>query len=214
MVKKKTHDGTEPVNNKHIEASDNKDNNNNEGNANTSLKDETVSDNSGESSDLTKEEKPASADKVVTDDKSYKEKLAVMQDKYLRLSAEFDNYRKRTLREKIELTKYAAEEVLLKILPVMDDFERALSHIEDAKDWPAIKDGIILIYNKFSEFLKQQGIKEIDALNCPFNVELHDAVAKVPVEEEEMKGQNVDVILKGYYLKDKVIRYSKVVVGE
>jgi molecular chaperone GrpE len=103
---------------------------------------------------------------------------------------------------------------MLKILPVMDDFERALSHIEDAKDWPAIKDGIILIYNKFSEFLKQQGIKEIDALNCPFNVELHDAVAKVPVEEEEKKGQNVDVILKGYYLKDKVIRYSKVVVGE
>jgi molecular chaperone GrpE len=137
-----------------------------------------------------------------------------MQDKYLRLSAEFDNYRKRTLREKVELSKYAAEDIILKILPVMDDFERALSHIEDAKDWPAIKDGIILIYNKFSEFLKQQGIKEIDALNCPFNVELHDAVAKVPVEEEEKKGQNVDVILKGYYLKDKVIRYSKVVVGE
>jgi len=214
MVKKKTHDGTEPVNNKHIETSDNKDNNNNEGNINTNLEDETVSDNSGESSDLTKEEKPASADKVVTDDKSYKEKLAVMQDKYLRLSAEFDNYRKRTLREKVELSKYAAEDIMLKILPVMDDFERALSHIEDAKDWPAIKDGIILIYNKFSEFLKQQGIKEIDALNCPFNVELHDAVAKVPVEEEEKKGQNVDVILKGYYLKDKVIRYSKVVVGE
>ncbi len=214
MVKKKTHDETEPVNNKHIETSDNKDNNNSEGNVNNGLEDESASDSSDKSSEMTEEEKAVTSDKVVEDDKSSAEKLAVMQDKYLRLSAEFDNYRKRTLREKIELTKYAAEEMIIKILPVMDDFERALSHIEDAKDCPAIKDGITLIYNKFSEFLKQQGIKEIDALNCPFNFELHDAVAKIPVEEDEKKGKNVDVIQKGYYLQDKVIRHSKVVVGE
>ncbi len=131
-----------------------------------------------------------------------------------RLSAEFDNYRKRTLREKMELSKYAAEDLFLKILPLMDDFDRALSHMETATDCVAMKDGIDLIYNKFSEFLKQNGIKEIEALNIGFDVELHDAIAKVPVQEEEKKGKVVDVVQKGYYIRDKVLRHSKVVVGE
>lgn len=156
----------------------------------------------------------SSPDKVVTQEKTSEEKLAEMQDKYLRLSAEFDNYRKRTLREKIELTKYASENILLDILPVMDDFERAISHLADATDCDSIKKGIDLIYGKFVEFLKQNGIKEIESLNCPFNVDLHDAVAKTPVEGEEKKGRIIDVIQKGYYLQDKVIRHSKVVVGE
>jgi molecular chaperone GrpE len=156
----------------------------------------------------------APPDKVVPPEKSPEEKLAEMQDKYLRLSAEFDNYRKRTLREKIELSKYANENILLDILPVMDDFERAISHMASATDYISMKEGIDLIYGKFVEFLKQNGVREIESLNCSFNVDMHDAVAKAPVEEEEKKGKIVDVIQKGYYLQDKVIRHSKVVVGE
>ncbi len=154
------------------------------------------------------------ADKVVREVRAAEEKLAEMQDKYLRLSAEFDNYRKRTLREKMDLSKYAEENLLLKIIPIMDDFERALQHIDISADFDAMKSGIELIYSKFSEFLKQNGIKEIDAMNNNFNVDLHEAVAKVPVDDNDQKGKIVDVVLKGYYLHDKVLRFSKVVVGE
>ena len=160
------------------------------------------------------EETASPADKVVNETKLAEEKLAEMQDRYIRLSAEFDNYRKRTLREKIELSKYAAEDLMRKIIPIMDDFDRAMAHMESASDSAAIKDGIDLIYNKFSEFLKQNGIREIESLNNNFDVDLHDAVAKMPVQEEEMKGKVVDVVQKGYYLQDKVLRHSKVVVGE
>ena len=126
MVKKKTHDEADAVKDKHIETSENKDNKS-EKEVGTDTKDESVTDKSGKLSDKSAEDKTVTPDKVVAEEKSIEEKLAEMQDKYLRLSAEFDNYRKRTLREKIDLTKYAAEEILLKILPVMDDFERALS---------------------------------------------------------------------------------------
>ncbi len=154
------------------------------------------------------------SDKIIQKERELLEKLAEMQDKYLRLSAEFDNYRRRTLKEKIEITKYAAEDVLLQVLPVMDDFERAIRHIEGAENCSGMKEGIDLIFNKFSEFLKQQGIKEIESLKCDFNVDLHDAVTKIKVDDESLKGKIVEVILKGYYLKDKVIRHSKVVIGE
>ena len=155
-----------------------------------------------------------SPDKVLADVRVIDEKLAEMQDKYLRLSAEFDNYRKRTLREKIELSKYAGENLLLSFLPIMDDFERALKHIDSTTDCTALKDGIDIMYVKFSDFLKQNGIKEIESLNTNFNVDLHEAVAKVPIQEEDKKGKVVDVVLKGYYLQDKVLRFAKVIVGE
>lgn len=154
------------------------------------------------------------SDKIIQKERELLEKLAEMQDKYLRLSAEFDNYRRRTLKEKIEITKYAAEDLLLQVLPVMDDFERAIRHIEGTENCSGMKEGIDLIFNKFSEFLKQQGIKEIESLKCDFNVDLHDAVTKIKVDDESLKGKIVEVILKGYYLKDKVIRHSKVVIGE
>src|SRR5665647_1772743 len=141
-------------------------------------------------------------------------KLTEMQDKYIRLSAEFDNYRKRTLREKMEISKYAGENILIDIIPLMDDFERALKHMDTAGDCAGMKDGIDIIYGKFSEFLKQNGIKEIESMNSDFNVDLHEAVAKTPVDEDEKKGKVVDVLLKGYYLRDKVLRFAKVVVGE
>jgi len=156
----------------------------------------------------------AAADKVVSEVRAIEEKLAELQDKYLRLSAEFDNYRKRTLREKMELSKYAEENILAKVIPFMDDFDRAIQHLDTAADSEAMKNGINLIYMKFSEFLKQNGVAEIESLNSTFDVELHDAVAKAPVEDESKKGKIIDVILKGYFLRDKVLRHAKVVVGE
>ncbi|HBH84943.1 MAG TPA: nucleotide exchange factor GrpE [Bacteroidales bacterium] len=161
-----------------------------------------------------KTEEAQVTDKVEKELKETVAKLAEMQDRYIRLSAEFDNYRKRTLREKIDLSKYAGETLLLNIIPLMDDFERAILHMDEAKDCAAMKSGIDLIYNKFNEFLKQNGVKAIEALNSSFNVDIHEAVAKIPVNEDDMKGKVVDVVLKGYYLQDKVLRFSKVVVGE
>ena len=137
-----------------------------------------------------------------------------INDKYLRLSAEFDNYRKRTLRERIELTKTASESVMLSILPVIDDFERAMHSIETGLDFEATKEGILLIYNKFNEFSKQNGISEIDAVGKVFDTDLHEALTKIPAPTEDLKGKIVQVIQKGYYLNDKVIRFAKVVVGE
>ncbi len=137
-----------------------------------------------------------------------------MRDKYLRLSAEFDNYRKRTLREKSDILKYGSEEVLKDLLPVVDDLERALKVIETATDINAVKDGLSLIVNKFNEFMKSKGVKEIDAVGQELNTDLHEAIAKFPAQEEAQKGKIVDVVQKGYMLNDKVMRFSKVVVGE
>jgi molecular chaperone GrpE len=145
---------------------------------------------------------------------SYEEKIKELTDKYIRLSAEFDNYRKRTLKEKIELTKSAGEELLKNILPIMDDFERGMKTINNASDITAIKQGIDLIYNKFRDFLNQNGVREIDAKNKEFNIDYHEAVTKIPATKKDLKGKVVDVIEKGYTLNDKVIRYSKVVIGE
>lgn len=137
-----------------------------------------------------------------------------MRDKYLRLSAEFDNYRKRTLREKSDILKYGSEEVLKDLLPVVDDLDRALKAIETATDINAVKDGLSLIVNKFNEFLKSKGVKEIDAVGQELNTDLHEAITKFPVQDEAQKGKIVDVVQKGYMLNDKVMRFSKVVVGE
>lgn len=147
-------------------------------------------------------------------EKTDKEKLDELNDRYLRLAAEYDNYRKRTLKEKMELNKSAGSDILVNILPVMDDFERAINHLDQAKDLDAIKEGINLIYGKFTEFLKQRGVKEIEAKEKDFDTDLHEAITKIPAPSEELKGKVVDVVQKGYYLYDKVIRFSKVVVGE
>ncbi|MDY6799626.1 MAG: nucleotide exchange factor GrpE [Bacteroidota bacterium] len=146
--------------------------------------------------------------------KSDKEKIEELNDKYLRLAAEYDNYRRRTLKEKMELAKSAGEDILVNILPVMDDFERGLASIDKAKEVDAIKEGVLLIYNKFKEFLKQHGVKEIEAKEKEFDTDLHEAVTKMPAPSEELKGKVVDVIEKGYLLNEKVIRYAKVVIGE
>jgi len=141
-------------------------------------------------------------------------KYEQINDKYIRLAAEFDNYRKRTLKEKMELTKTAGEDIILNILPVIDNFERAMKAIKIAKEIEPIKEGIDLIYNKFNEFLAQRGVKEIDAIEKELDTDLHDAITKIPAPTENLKGKIVDVVEKGYTLKDKVIRFAKVVVGE
>ncbi len=140
--------------------------------------------------------------------------LAEAKDKHLRLIAEYDNYRKRTLKEKMELSKTAGEKVLIGVLPVIDDFERALQHLDKASDLQAVKDGITLIYNKFISFLLQQGVKEIETVNQDFNADLHNAITKIPAPSDDLKGKILDCVQKGYILEDKVIRYPQVVVGE
>lgn len=141
-------------------------------------------------------------------------KLQEINDKYVRLSAEFDNYRKRTLKEKMDLTKSAGEKILINILPVMDNFERALQSIDAAKDIDAIKEGVHLIYNNFKEFITQNGVKEIEAVNQVFDTDIHEAITKIPAPTKKLKGKVVDCVEKGYFLNDKVIRFAKVVIGE
>jgi molecular chaperone GrpE len=145
---------------------------------------------------------------------SLQKELQEAQDKYIRLAAEFDNYRKRTLREKMELIQNAGESLLKDILPLVDDFERGLEVAAKAENMDAVITGMNLIYNKMQDFLTNHGIKEIDALNGNFDTDWHEAVTNIPAPSDDMKGKIVDVIQKGYTLNDKIIRYSKVVVGE
>jgi len=142
------------------------------------------------------------------------EKLAELQDRYLRLSAEYDNFRKRTLKEKIELQKSANEGLLVALLTVADDFDRALQSVEEATDVEALKEGLHLISGKFNGFLQQQGVKEMEAEKKEFDTDLHEAITKIPAPSKKLKGKVVDVIQKGYYLNDRVLRYAKVVIGE
>ncbi len=145
---------------------------------------------------------------------STEEQLAALQDKYIRLAADFDNYRKRMLKERMELVKTAGEDVLVSFLPILDDVERAMKSIRESQDLEAVKTGVELIYSKLKDFLTQKGIKEIDALNQPFNTDFHEAITQIPVDDQDKKGKVVDVVQKGYTLHDKVVRFPKVVVGE
>jgi len=164
----------------------------------------------GKKSDKKKAPKEKSAEQI----KKLEDDLSEIKDKHMRLQAEFDNYRKRTLKEKMELMKSGGEGVLMNILPVIDDFERALVAFSEMDDDNPLKLGVNLIYSKFQDFLKQNGIKEIEAKEKEFDTDLHEAVTKIPAPSDELKGKVVDVIQKGYTLNEKVIRYSKVVIGE
>ena len=165
-------------------------------------------------SEKTNKKKKSKKDKREAKIEELGEKLQDIQDKHLRLQAEFDNFRRRTMKEKIDLIKSGGESVLINILPVIDDFERALDSLKDVPDDDAGKQGTALIYTKFEEFLKQNNVKEIDALHQDFNVDLHEALTKIPAPKKKLKGKVVDVIQKGYLLNEKVIRFAKVVIGE
>ena len=141
-----------------------------------------------------------------------KEKYDELNDKYLRLFSEFDNYRKRTAKEKIELSKTASESIMVDLLPILDDFERAIQTMEN-KETDANYEGVVLIYNKFKRTLEHKGLEEINAKDTMFNTDEHEALTNVPVADESQKGKVIDVIQKGYKLNGKVIRYARVVVG-
>lgn len=143
-----------------------------------------------------------------------KNKYNELNDSHLRLMAEYDNYRKRTLREKTDLIKSGGENALKNLLPVVDDFERALQNIRTAEDIKAVEEGVELIYTKFISYLSQQGVKPIDAIGKPFDTESAEAVAIIPAPDPEMKGKVLDCLQTGYILNEKVIRHAKVVVGE
>lgn len=140
--------------------------------------------------------------------------LEEQKDKYLRLSAEFDNYRKRTMKEKAELILNGGEKTITSILPIVDDFERALKNMETATDVAAIREGVELIYNKFMSVLGQNGVKVIETKEQALNTDFHEAIAVIPAPQEELKGKILDCVQTGYTLNDKVIRHAKVVVGE
>ena len=140
--------------------------------------------------------------------------LDAMKDKYLRLSAEFDNYRKRTMKEKAELILNGGEKALTSILPVVDDLERALKNMKSATDVDAVREGVELIYNKFISVLGHNGVKIIETQDQPLNTDFHEAIAVIPAPKEEKKGKILDCVQTGYTLNDKVIRHAKVVVGE
>ena len=142
------------------------------------------------------------------------ETIEEQKDKYLRLSAEFDNYRKRTMKEKAELILNGGEKSLSSILPVVDDFERAIKTMETATDVNAVKEGVELIYNKFMAVLAQNGVKVIETKDQPLDTDYHEAIAVIPAPSEAQKGKILDCVQTGYTLNDKVLRHAKVVVGE
>lgn len=154
-----------------------------------------------------KEEAVSEIDKMTAE-------LEEMKDKYLRLSAEYDNYRKRTIKEKMELSSLAKIDLIKDILPVIDDFERALPHMTEAVDVASLREGVDLIYKKFMDFLGKQGVSTIETQGLPFDTDVHEAITKMPAPSPEMKGKVLDCVEKGYKLNDKVIRFSKVVVCE
>lgn len=137
-----------------------------------------------------------------------------MKDKYLRLSAEFDNYRKRTIKEKAELILNGGEKSIVSLLPVIDDFERAIKTMETSTDVAAVKTGVELIYSKLISVLLQNGVKVIEAQGQPLDTDFHEAIAVIPAPDEETKGKILDCVQTGYTMNDKVIRHAKVVVGE
>ena len=142
------------------------------------------------------------------------EQIEEQKDKYLRLSAEFDNYRKRTMKVKAELILNGGEKSISSILPIVDDFERALKNMETATDVAAVKEGVELIYNKFMSVLGQNGVKVIETKEQPLDTDYHEAIAVIPAPNEALKGKILDCVQTGYILNDKVIRHAKVVVGE
>jgi molecular chaperone GrpE len=143
------------------------------------------------------------------------EKVAQEKDKFLRLFAEFENYKKRTSRERIELFKTANQELMSVLLPVLDDFERALAHIEDDKEAEELRKGVLLIYQKLLSTLEQKGLANLEVVKGDvFDAEIHEAITQIPAPKEDLKGKIVDIVEKGYKLGDKTIRFPKVVIGQ
>lgn len=188
--------------------------------SNKNIKDNMTVDNVDNSVHLEKEDDSGSINEI--DDytllkNQYDElqaKYSELNDSFLRLNAEFDNFRKRTLKEKADIIKSGGERVLLSIITLIDDFERALVSLHESEDKGALLEGLDLIYSKFISFLKQNGVEEIETVGLPFDAESFEAVTTMPTQDKSQKGIIIDCIQKGYKLNDKIIRFPKVVVGE
>lgn len=148
-----------------------------------------------------------------TPEELLKQEVALANDKYLRLYAEFDNFRRRTIKERQELLQTAGLDVIVSLLPVLDDFDRAARHLENTTDVNAVKEGVGLIQQKLKNILGQKGLKEMQSIGTAFDPELHEAITNIPSPTDDMKGKVIDEVEKGYYLNDKVARHAKVVVG-
>ena len=180
----------------------------------TPQKEETEETTEKEAPQEEKETPLSEEEKLAQELEKANEQIEEQKDKYLRLSAEFDNYRKRTMKEKAELILNGGEKSISSILPIVDDFERALKNMETATDVAAVKEGVELIYNKFMSVLGQNGVKVIETKEKPLDTDYHEAIAVIPAPAEELKGKILDCVQTGYMLNDKVIRHAKVVVGE
>lgn len=184
---------------------------------NEAAAEETVRTEEGQQEEATPE---APAEELTEEEKLAKEledtqsAIEEQKDKYLRLSAEFDNYRKRTLKEKAELIKNGAEKTLTAILPILDDFERALKNLEATEETKVMKEGVELIFTKFQKVLQQEGLQAIETEGKDFDVDFCEAIALVPAPSEDLKGKILDCVQTGYMLNDKVIRHAKVVVAQ
>lgn len=172
-------------------------------------------DNTAQQASVNEEENSLSEEeKLAQELEQAKAEVEDQKDKYLRLSAEFDNYRKRTMKEKAELILNGGEKSISSILPIVDDFERALQNMQTATDVAAVREGVELIYNKFMTVLEQNGVKVIETKELPLDTDYHEAIAMIPAPSEELKGKIIDCVQTGYILNEKVIRHAKVVVGE
>jgi molecular chaperone GrpE len=152
---------------------------------------------------------------VIKEEPTAEEVLQVEKDKFLRLFAEFENYKKRTSRERIELFKTAGQELMTSLLPIIDDFERALTHIEEDKETEELRKGVLLISQKFYNTLELKGLSKVETnAGDIFDAEIHEAITQIPAPSKELKGKVIDCVEKGYKLGDKIIRYPKVVIGQ
>lgn len=160
-----------------------------------------------------KNDQDDAAEEQVSDEEKLREELKQANEKYLRLYAEFDNFKRRTTKERMELLQTAGKDVIISMLPVLDDFDRAVKSMENASDVAAVKAGVELVQQKLKNILTQKGLKEMEAKNEPFDADVHEAITNIPAPTDDLKGKVVDELEKGYYLNDKVIRFAKVVVG-
>ena len=179
-------------------------------NKNKEVKDSQVEENATETLEANED-----VSNELSQEEQYKEDLAKEKDKFMRLFAEFENYKKRTSKERMDLFKTASQDLMVSILPVLDDFERALTHIEEDKEAEELRKGVLLIYQKLVSTLEQKGLSKIEvAQGDAFNADDHEAVTQIPAPSEDLKGKIIDVVQSGYVLGDKVIRFPKVVIGQ
>ena len=173
---------------------------------------ENINDN--EPVESTEEATEEIAEEPIDELEQVKLQLEESKKEYMFLMAEFDNFRKRTIKEKADIIRNATERAMKDLLPVVDDFERGLAAMAETTDAEAVKEGMDLIYNKFIKYLDQNGVKAIDSTGADFDTELHEAIAMIPATDESQKGKVIDTVMKGYTINDKVIRHSKVAVAQ